>query len=66
MGHFISRLWALLQRDRRGQDLIEYALLAGFVAVAVGAIFPTTVQSFSTLFSHVTSTVSLALSEADR
>jgi Flp pilus assembly pilin Flp len=27
-------------RDRRGQDLIEYALMAGFVAVAAGAAFP--------------------------
>lgn len=27
-------------RDRRGQDLIEYALMAGFVAVAAGAIMP--------------------------
>jgi Flp pilus assembly pilin Flp len=29
-----------LRNDQRGQDLIEYALLAGFLAVAVGAIFP--------------------------
>ena len=27
-------------RDRKGQDLIEYALLAGFLAVAVAAVFP--------------------------
>jgi Flp pilus assembly pilin Flp len=25
-------------KDTRGQDLIEYALMAGFVAVAAGAI----------------------------
>ena len=30
------RIW----KDRRGQDLIEYALMAGFVAVAAGAIMP--------------------------
>ena len=29
----ILQLW----RDKRGQDLIEYALMAGFVAVAAGA-----------------------------
>ena len=29
-----------LGRDNRGQDLIEYALMAGFVAVAAGAIMP--------------------------
>ena len=27
-------------KDDRGQDLIEYALMAGFVAVAAGAIMP--------------------------
>ena len=27
-------------KDKRGQDLIEYALMAGFVAVAAGAIMP--------------------------
>jgi uncharacterized iron-regulated membrane protein len=27
-----------MMSDRRGQDLIEYALMAGFVAVAAGAI----------------------------
>jgi len=26
--------------NRRGQDLVEYALMTGFVAVAAGAIFP--------------------------
>ena len=31
-------------KDTRGQDLIEYALMAGFVAVAGGAIFPTTLM----------------------
>jgi hypothetical protein len=34
-----ARLWRLAQlgSDREGQDLVEYALLAGFVAVAAGA-----------------------------
>ena len=32
-------IWKLrIMRDTRGQDLIEYALMAGFVAVAAGAI----------------------------
>ena len=30
------RIWA----DDQGQDLIEYALMAGFVAIAAGAIMP--------------------------
>ena len=34
-------IWKLrLMKDTRGQDLIEYALMAGFVAVAAGAIMP--------------------------
>ena len=31
-----SRIW----NDTQGQDLIEYALMAGFVAVAAGSIMP--------------------------
>lgn len=27
-------------RGRKGQDLVEYALLAGFMAVAVAAVIP--------------------------
>jgi pilus assembly protein Flp/PilA len=27
-------------KDQQGQDLIEYALMAGFVAVAAGAVMP--------------------------
>jgi hypothetical protein len=34
-------IWKLvISRDTRGQDLIEYALMAGFVAVTAGAIMP--------------------------
>lgn len=51
----------LLRRDQRGQDLVEYALMAGFVAVAAGAIFPTTIApNISTIFSKISSTLSLA------
>ncbi len=32
-----------LARDTKGQDLIEYAMLAGFVAVAAMAFFPTNI-----------------------
>jgi Flp pilus assembly pilin Flp len=53
-----SRALALLAqvwRDRRGQDLIEYALMAGFVAVAAGAVMPAVSSSISTIFSQVSS-----------
>jgi pilus assembly protein Flp/PilA len=45
-------------KDTRGQDLIEYALMAGFVAVAAGAIMPGVATSISTIFSKVASVMS--------
>jgi pilus assembly protein Flp/PilA len=55
---FLARTW----RDRRGQDLIEYALMAGFVAVAAGAIMPGISSSISTIFSQVGSVMANAAS----
>ncbi|MCX6599161.1 MAG: Flp family type IVb pilin [Acidobacteria bacterium] len=54
-------VWAVrIWRDTRGQDLIEYALMAGFVAVAAGAIMPNVATSISTIFSKVSNTLSTA------
>jgi pilus assembly protein Flp/PilA len=50
------KIWA----DAQGQDLIEYALMAGFVAVAAGAIMPGVATSISTIFSSVASTLTAA------
>ena len=47
-------------KDQSGQDLIEYALMAGFVAVAAGAIMPGVASSISTIFSKVASVMSAA------
>jgi Flp pilus assembly pilin Flp len=47
-------------KDRRAQDLIEYALMAGFVAVAAGAIMPGVASSISQIFSKVASVLSAA------
>jgi Flp pilus assembly pilin Flp len=47
-------------KDRRGQDLIEYALMAGFVAVAAGAIMPGVATSLSQIFSKVASVLTAA------
>jgi Flp pilus assembly pilin Flp len=49
-------------RDNRGQDLIEYALMAGFVAVSAGALMPGVSASISTVFSKVGSIMTLAAS----
>jgi len=45
------RIW----KDTKGQDLIEYALMAGFVAVAAGAIMPGVASSINIVFSKVNS-----------
>jgi pilus assembly protein Flp/PilA len=50
------KIWS----DNRGQDLIEYALMAGFVAVAAGAIMPGIATSISTIFSSIASTMTAA------
>ena len=42
-------------KDKHGQDLIEYALMAGFVAVAAGALMPNIASSISTVFSKISS-----------
>jgi pilus assembly protein Flp/PilA len=47
-------------KDTKGQDLIEYALMAGFVAVAAGAIMPSVSGSISTIFSKVGSVMTAA------
>ena len=47
-------------RDDRGQDLIEYALMAGFVAVAAGAIMPGVSTNISQIFSKVSSVMTAA------
>ena len=47
-------------KDTRGQDLIEYALMAGFVAVAAGAIMPGVATSISTIFSKIASVMAAA------
>ena len=47
-------------KDQRAQDLIEYALMAGFVAVAAGAIMPGVATSLSQIFSKVASVLSQA------
>lgn len=51
-----SKIW----KDRRGQDLIEYALMAGFVAVAAGALMPGVASSINLIFSQVNSIMVLA------
>jgi len=58
MKNFMLKLQ--IWKDTKGQDLIEYALMAGFVAVAAGAIMPGVATSISTIFSKISSVMSKA------
>jgi pilus assembly protein Flp/PilA len=51
-------------KGTRGQDLIEYALMAGFVAVAAGAVMPGVASSISTIFSKVGSVLAVASTQS--
>jgi Flp pilus assembly pilin Flp len=54
-----SRLFATIHSDERGQDLIEYALLGGFLAVVVSATFPPLGDLTLAVFSRVGSVFDL-------
>ena len=50
-----------LAHNLQGQDMVEYALVAGFVAVAGGAIFPTSIApNISSIFSKINSSFAVA------
>ena len=51
----VKRVVLRLFADKSGQDLVEYALLAGFVAVAAGALLPPVADSISGIFSKMQS-----------
>jgi len=47
-------IWKLrIMKDTRGQDLIEYALMVGFIAVAAGAVIPGVVTSIRSIFERI-------------
>lgn len=60
---YLNKLRNLL-KDQTGQDLIEYALMAGFVAVAAGAIMPGVSTNISKIFSKVASTMTQAAAQS--
>jgi pilus assembly protein Flp/PilA len=64
MNKITNLVWKLrIWKDTRGQDLIEYALMAGFVAVAAGAIMPGVATSISTIFSKISNAMSTAATQ---
>jgi pilus assembly protein Flp/PilA len=56
MKTFCKNLW----NDTQGQDLVEYALMVGLVAVAAVAVVPSMATQINTIFNKVTTTLSTA------
>ena len=48
-----SRIWS----DQHGQDLIEYAMIAGFIAVVSGMFMPNVSNDISMIYSKIASTM---------
>ncbi len=51
----IARRLDIAWNDERGQDLVEYALLAGLLAVASGLLAPNLAASMETIYSRLAS-----------
>ena len=61
MTRIYNILWTLrIWKDIRGQDLVEYALMVGFMTVAAGVVMPGFSTSVNTFFSRVSSTLASA------
>ena len=52
-------------KDTSGQDLIEYALIAGFLALTVATILPGAASGISTIFSEVGSVMPVNSTQLD-
>ena len=59
MTQLLNRLRKIL-RQTTAQDMVEYALLAGFVAVTLSAAFPAASTPWARLASKIAKTVALA------
>jgi pilus assembly protein Flp/PilA len=57
MKAFCKRFW----QDTQGQDLVEYALAAGMVAVAAVAAMPALSTTVSTVFSKIGSIINASV-----
>ncbi len=59
MSKLQQQLIRLIHSDK-GQDMVEYALIAGFISVAAGAVLPGFSDGISTIFSRCGSYLVLA------
>lgn len=60
----LNTFFSNLKNDTQGQDLIEYALMAGFVAVAAGAILPNISTQIQAIFQAVEGRLTQAAANA--
>jgi Flp pilus assembly pilin Flp len=56
----LKRLAIRLIQDNKGQDMVEYALLAGFIAVSAGALLPPVADNISIIFTRIGSILTAA------
>ncbi|MBV8902685.1 MAG: Flp family type IVb pilin [Acidobacteriia bacterium] len=54
---FFNRIW----KDRRAQDLVEYALAAGMVALAAVAAMPQLSSTINNVFTRIGSLINSAV-----
>jgi pilus assembly protein Flp/PilA len=57
----MKTFFKLLWQETDGQDLVEYALMVGMVAVAAVAAMPSLTTTLSTVFSKIGSKVTVAV-----
>jgi pilus assembly protein Flp/PilA len=55
---FVKRFW----REEEGQDLIEYSLLLGFIALFSATIYSTVSGDISTIWTNAKTTLGTAAS----
>ncbi|HTW65623.1 MAG TPA: hypothetical protein VME17_13430 [Bryobacteraceae bacterium] len=67
MKAILERVWKLrVWMDRHGQDLVDYALVAGFMAVAAGAISPVVADGIGVVFSKLSAAMTSSAQSSAR
>jgi Flp pilus assembly pilin Flp len=60
MKALVNGMWNLkIWKETRGQDLVELALMGGFVALAGAAVFPSIGDGVAVVFNKVLATLAL-------
>ena len=55
-----SLTWRQIWKGTHGQDLIEYALMAGLLATSAGAVMPRAAKNLDKVFNKVKSVMKVA------